>query len=79
MIQKPMRYSFDSRKGLVDHRLPASVVDDGGRAGRRQTTGKDPATVRHQPVVERVDAAASLQAPRPGWRAPARNGGGLLY
>src|ERR1022692_5328316 len=38
-----------------EHRLPTSVVDDGGRAGRREATGEDPVTLRPEPVVERVD------------------------
>src|SRR6266704_2814049 len=38
-----------------EHRLLASVVDDGGRAGRREATGEDPVTLRLEPVVERVD------------------------
>src|SRR5262249_59490389 len=38
-----------------EHRLPASVVDDGGRAGRPEATGEDPVTLRLEPVVEHVD------------------------
>src|SRR6185295_10615317 len=38
-----------------EHRLLASVVDDGGRAGRREAAGEDPVTLRHEPVVEHVD------------------------
>ena len=38
-----------------EHRLLASVVDDGGRAGRREATGEDPVALRLEPVVEHVD------------------------
>jgi hypothetical protein len=38
-----------------EYRLLAPVVDDGGRAGRREAGGEDPVTLLLEPVVERVD------------------------
>src|SRR5262249_38583970 len=40
---------------IGEHRLLAAVVDDGGRAGRREATSEDPVTLSLEPVVERVD------------------------
>ena len=58
MIQKPLRYSFDSRKGpSVNTASPTPVVDDGGRAGRSEAAGEDPVTLGLEPFVERVDGS----------------------
>src|SRR5215472_12142727 len=38
-----------------EYRLLAPVVDNRGRAGRREATGEDPMTLRLEPVVEHVD------------------------
>ena len=57
MIQKPARYSFVSRKGPSVNSASRPVVDDGGRAGRREAAGEDPVTLGLEPVVERVDGS----------------------
>src|SRR5262249_11868372 len=40
-----------------EYRLPTPVVDDRRRAGRREATGKDPVTLRLEPLVERPDGS----------------------
>src|SRR6266700_7723466 len=49
-----------------EHSLLASVVDDGGRAGRREAAGEDPVALGYETVVEHVDRSLLVRGGQAG-------------